>query len=247
MAVNINERSTRRGVYRVVRDEVNGGEKEAEEVLPVTEVAEATGLVREETAEIKTEEEDCMDICQDGFTAPKQIGLQVRPFMTASAPEKSVFKSVITTRRQKLRESSISAVSCATLMSAAASREPSVSSVSTTRQSLRLRKSESESTSASAAGKFRGRPRKLPDCLPPRADESRSKAGSSSVDKEVSQEKVRPSGPNCMTCWSALSPEEVEEISRGKGKGKGKPKYVDKDCLRYVCLIGNNENSPDSF
>ena len=152
--------------------------------------------------------------------------------------EISSFKSVITTRGQKLRETST--VSASLPPPPRDSREPSVSSSVPPRHSSRLRRTESNSTADSALNKAKGGSRKSPLAEASGSGSKpneKGKAGEKVGEKEAPAAKVRPPGPNCMTCWGPLPPELVEEIlAKSKGKGKNKAKPIEKDCFRFVFM-----------
>ncbi|KLO20359.1 hypothetical protein SCHPADRAFT_2227 [Schizopora paradoxa] len=167
----------------------------------------------------------------------------------SSSPQKTPFRSLISTRGQKAREESLSSISH--LQTPPKSGSSSDSATHNSARALRNRKSEPipppRDSSSTVAPRPRGRPRKVLDSSSTAAHGSGKQAdgeshflrarkslpavilkkGDTPTPAAVTKKAV-PSVPTCATCSTPLPPPPVAERSPRKGKSK----EVKEECAR---------------
>ncbi|OCB86840.1 hypothetical protein A7U60_g6013 [Sanghuangporus baumii] len=251
--INVNERRTRRGVYRIVQDAGDESEEDNEEESDVLENPRE-GVDFDNMKLPWQYDPIILPDSQPTAVIEKSSGHGTSG--QASSAGSTPFKSVITTRAQKAREASM-ASSASKARSASVASENSVTPNSV--HHLRSRRSATAeiSVTPNPSVKPRGRPRKYPlpeestlqmgapgECGPSVRGRSTvaSKAiavnnNTAAAGKATSRQKTGPSVPSCLTCSNVLSAEEIEEATSGggkigKGKGKCKAIRIEKDCHR---------------
>lgn len=241
-AVNLNERRTRRGVYLVIPEgqaDSDSSEDEADEKPNIVALPPTGGI-------------DAMNL-----DSSESVSRQSPLSSVSPSPQKTPFRSLISTRGQKAREASLSSIS--QLQTPPQSGSSSDSATHASPRALRGRKSEPippPPAPSVNAPRPRGRPRKVLDPGLPSARgsplvkqtdaDSHALRARKSLPAVISKKgdtpapivskKTEPSVPCCATCSTPLPPPPATERSPRKGKAKEEKEECTR-CKRHFLIF----------
>lgn len=239
--VDLNVKKTRQGIYLVVPEKQgNDSDDEDEDETDKQSIHHASSSSTP-VHESNTDSMSC------GSSSQRRRGRPPKPNETQQEDEK-MFKPLITTRGQKLREASLLSTASQSLAagrrSGSASR--SASNEVSSRASTRARTAAVPTATPPPTGmKLRDRSKRREgsddnkaEKLEEKVNRSRSttsnKVAQNGASKEISERKLDPLVPSCMTCSLPLPADDVDVMAAlaCKGKGKSKMKEIEKDCTR---------------